>query len=285
MKTPCPRPNWLRSIARPRAAAANRPPSRGRRRGLGVLLVAFLGGWATAWAGDPVLIVADEFPAMEVLAGALTHEAGIASQLVSQSQMPPDLARYSAVVVYLHKELTQPAEDAFIRYTTNGGRLVALHHSISSGKRTNENWFTFLGVDLPKGEATNGGYQWIEPVTYTLVSLATNHFITTNQLVWPEQTTYVPERSSGSSVFPALTLPESEVYLNHRLVGERTVLLGFKYQDARSGRVWMQDRAGWFKPAGKGWVFYFQAGHSAADFRRPAYARLLVNAVLFEPKR
>jgi type 1 glutamine amidotransferase len=46
----------------------------------------------------------------------------------------------------------------------------------------------------------------------------------------------------------------------------------------------MQDRAGWYKPAGKGWVMYFMAGHSVRDLENPAYAQILVNAVAYQPK-
>jgi len=59
-----------------------------------------------------------------------------------------------------------------IGYAQEGGRLIALHHSISSGKRTNEQWFSFLGVDLPKGDVAGGGYIWIEGVTIEVANLA-----------------------------------------------------------------------------------------------------------------
>jgi hypothetical protein len=158
-----------------------------------------------------------------------------------------------------------------------------LHHSISSGKRKNPHWFKFLGVSLSEGDVNQGAYKWIEPVTLDFVNLAPDHFIMTNRVAWPKQITFKPEGASAESVVPGFTLPNSEVYINHTLTEPRTVLMGFKYADARTGKTWMQNRAGWLRRAGRGWIIYFQAGHSAADFKEPAYARILVNAVIWKP--
>ena len=68
-----------------------------------------------------VLIVADEFPAMEVLAERLKSEEGIASKLVDQAHLPASLAGLQAVVVYIHKGLLASAEQAFIEYAEKGG--------------------------------------------------------------------------------------------------------------------------------------------------------------------
>src|SRR3954466_1633700 len=88
-----------------------------------------------------VLIVADEFPAMEVVAAKLKSEEHINSKLISQTNLPASLAPFQAVLVYIHRELSEQAENAFIDYTKAGGKLVVLHHSISSGKRKNPHWF------------------------------------------------------------------------------------------------------------------------------------------------
>ena len=84
-------------------------------------------------------------------------------------------------MIYIAKELGPAAERAFIDYAESGGRLVLLHHSISSGKRQNKDWFRFLGVELPRGPAEEGGYKWIE-VTVHWVNLAPNQFVMTNQV-------------------------------------------------------------------------------------------------------
>jgi hypothetical protein len=228
-----------------------------------------------------VLIVADEFPAMQVLADRLKAGEGLASRIVKQTEMPRDLAPFQAIVVYIHRALNAPAEKAMLAYLNKGGRLVALHHSISSGKRTNENWFATLGVDLPKGDVTNGGYQWIEGVTIEVANLAPDQFVTTNKVRYPDLV--VPGAQAGGMTpapLPGIRLPESEVYLNHVLTGDRTILLALKYTDAKSGRTWLQRTAGWTRPVGQGRLYYFMPGHSVRDFENPAYTRIVMNAVI-----
>jgi hypothetical protein len=242
-------------------------------------LMLLLAGQAAALAGPRVLIVADEFPAMERLAAHLRRDAEADTRVVAQTNLPPALAPFDAVCVYIHGRLLPASERAFVDYAEAGGRLILLHHSISSGKRTNALWFPFLGVELLRADLAAGGYQWIEPAELEVVNLATNHFVTARAVRYPERLAYHSAALGLDGELPAFRLPESEVYLNHRLTGPRTVLLGFRYRDARSGRLWMQDTAGWYKPAGKGWVFYFKPGHGVRDFENPAYAQILVNAV------
>ena len=74
-------------------------------------------------AGD-VLIVADEFPAMETLSARLKSGAGVATTIVKQTEMPDGLPRYQAVIVYIHRSLDEAAEKALIAYANGGGRLI-----------------------------------------------------------------------------------------------------------------------------------------------------------------
>src|SRR5438046_1001865 len=99
-------------------------------------------------AAGEVLIIADEFPAMHLLAEKLQSEAQVSSRVVSQKELPASLTPFDTVVVYIHGALDEKAEEALIGYTKAGGKLVLLHHSISSGKRKNAHWFSFLGVSL-----------------------------------------------------------------------------------------------------------------------------------------
>src|SRR5262249_43112213 len=149
------------------------------------LIVAF-----GALARADVLIVADEFPAMEVLAAKLKADEQIKSEIISQKELPDSLTSYQAVVVYIHKELSEKAEDAFIDYAKSGGRLVLLHHTISSGKRKNLHWFPFLRVSLPEGDLGQGGYKWIEGVTLNVVRLNPSHYITSNKVSYPIRLSY-----------------------------------------------------------------------------------------------
>lgn len=232
--------------------------------------------------GD-ILIVADEFPAMEVLAENLKTEEHINSKLISQKELPENLATFEAVVVYIHKDLSENAENAFIAYALGGGKLVLLHHSVSSGKRKNAHWFSFLGVSLPEGDVAHGGYKWIEGVSLDLVNLNPNHFIMTNKVTYPEHVAYLgPNPSLPHGSLPGFKLNESEVYLNHVLDGNRTLLMGLKFTDEKSGTAYMQAHAGWIKSAGKGTVIYLMPGHTKRDFENPTYSRIVLNAFIYK---
>jgi len=232
-----------------------------------------------------VLIVADEFPAMQVVATKLKSDAHIESTLLSQDKLPPTLTNYEAVVVYIHGALSEKAEDAFIDYTQTGGKLVLLHHSISSGKRKNPHWFKFLGVSLPEGDLSQDGYKWIEGISFELVNLNPNHFIMTNQIRYPEQIAYSTTNVVNSSTLPGFKLAETEVYINHVHTEPRTLLMGLKFTYPTNRITYMQDRAGWLKPAGKGWIIYLMPGHTKHDFESPIYGQIVLNAVTWASHR
>jgi hypothetical protein len=242
---------------------------------------------AAAMAGNAlaeVLIVADEFPVMQAVAERLKAEEHISSQLVAQKDLPASLGSFEAVIVYIHGALSEKAEDAFIAYTKAGGKLVCLHHSISSGKRKNAHWFSFLGVSLPEGPLSSGGYKWTEGVSWELANLNANHFIMTNGVSYPAQVAYSSTNAASTSgSLPGFALNNSEVYLNHVHTEPRTLLMGLKYKDEATGTTYMQDRAGWIKPAGKGWIVYLMPGHRQSDFDNVAYGRIVLNAVIWTP--
>jgi hypothetical protein len=180
--------------------------------------------------------------------------------------------------------LSENAENAFIAYALSGGKLVLLHHSISSGKRKNAHWFSFLGVSLPEGEVAHGGYKWIEGVSLDLVNLNPNHFIMTNKVTYPEHIGYTNANASlPRGDLAGFKLNESEVYLNHVLDPSRTLLMGLKFTDEKSGTVYMQSHAGWIKTAGKGTVIYLMPGHTRRDFENPTYGRIVLNALIYKP--
>ena len=231
-----------------------------------------------------VLIVADEFPAMKIVAGRLKSEENVKGQVISQKELPTNLAAFEAVVVYIHGALSEKAEDAFIDYAKAGGKLVLLHHSISSGKRKNAHWFPFLGVALPEGDLSKGGYKWIEGISFELVNLNANHFIMTNRVSYPARIAYATTNAPGrGDTLPGFQLDETEVYLNHVHTEPHTLLLGLKYADAKTGKTYLQDRAGCIKPAGQGWIIYLMPGHTKKDFQDPAYGRIVLNAIIYKP--
>jgi hypothetical protein len=244
-------------------------------RYLAVLCLALFG--FCAGSGAEVLIVADEFPAMEVLGAKLKGKEKVDSKIISQGDLPASLTNFETVIVYIHGKLEEKTEVALIDYAKSGGKLVVVHHSISSTKRKNAQWFSFLGVELPEGPVEQGGYKWIGDVSWDLANLNSNHFIMTNLVTYPSEINYEKQKLRG------FTLDQSEVYLNHVLTEPRTILMGLKYHDLKTGTVYTAATAGWIKRSGKGWTIYLMPGHSAKDFEDPAYSRIVLNAVIFKP--
>lgn len=266
-----------------------------RRRGIALLAVLLaVAAGPPAGAADPgrVLVVTDELEPMQALAESLRDAAGMSPLLVGQRALPDDWSAFSAVLVYVHRELLPETEDRAIGYTRSGGRLLVLHHSISSGKVANAHWFDFLGIALPGAERSaepaepGGHYAWHDPVALEIVNLAPEHYVTSHGIDWPETTLYASsDRPSLEREYPSFTLEPAEAYVNHHFTDGRrkTVLLGFKYRDDRNGVLFMQDREGWLKPAGDGWIAYLQMGHFAEEWRHPIVTRLVLNAIRWRP--
>lgn len=243
-------------------------------------LLAIILALPAAFAAGQVLIVADEFPAMEVLAAKLKTAEAIDTKLVKQTEIPADLAQFRAMVVYIHGDMKDAAEKAFIGYARNGGRLILLHHSISSGKRRNQYWTPFVGVNLPFGEFESGGYRWIDPVNLDVVNLAPGHYVTSHNIKYDAKIRYTrSDVEGGEKEYDGFHLEETEVYLNHVFLEPHQILLGLKYKDEKTGKTYMQDRAGWYKRAGKGHLYYFMAGHSVKEFQNPVYVQMVVNSI------
>ena len=237
--------------------------------------------WAAAGAAcsaQGVLIVCDEFHAMQVVASQLEADSKVQTRIIGQTEMPPSVAGYRAVLVYLHGELSPAAEHKLMQYANDGGDLILLHHTISSRKRENKDWFNFLHIELPTRPYADGGYAYFDPVTYQVVNLAPGNPLMKG-VMFGERIAFTDPAGGGERMLPGTSFPDTEVYVNHVLTGQRALLLGMKYTDAKTGKVYMQDTAGWMLPTGKGTVFYFMMGHRFEDFQNAAYRRLLSNAV------
>ena len=245
-------------------------------------IIAMLAVALSASGGANVLIVADEIPAMQVLAEGMKRLEGVESRIVRQTDMPAELRAYDAVIVYIHGRLEEGPELALLRYAEESGKLILLHHSISSGKRANKHWLPKLGVELATGEVEAGGYKWIEGVTLEVCNIAPRHAVTSTGVAYPMKAAFTDARGR-QSMRDGFRLEHSEVYINHRLTGKRTTLLGYRYVDAATGKVWTQPTAGWLMRLGKGHVLYFMPGHTEQEFRNPSYLRIVTNAVTWKP--
>jgi hypothetical protein len=132
-------------------------------------------------------------------------------------------------------------------------------------------------VKLPEGEFAAGGYKYIDDARWDLVNLAPKHPILRG-VKFSKTVEY-----TGGKKLPGLPLEDTEIYLNHLLEGPRTPLLGLRYTEPASGRLYLQDTAAWTRPLGKGQVSYFMPGHKKTDFENPAYAQMIANAVALKP--
>ena len=244
---------------------------------------------------NKVLIVQDELPAVNVLSKFLSDEGNLKIEIVTQDSLPAKFSDYKAVIYYIHKNLYESAETAIINYTKNGGKFICLHHSISSGKVNNKYYFDFLGIQLDHAELSPNpvkpgeGYGWFHDgnkgIEYSLVNLNPNNFITSNKVIWNQQVTYKSsDEPSVMRIYPAITLKNTEAYMNHKFTDgrEKTVLCGIKFYDTRNGELFMQDRAVWYKNYGKGIIYYFMPGHSVSDYENRNVAQMILNAINFD---
>jgi len=234
------------------------------------------------WGQDKVLIVCDEMKQMEVLAKFLREEGNYNVQIAEQEDLPDDLSDYRGVFNFVHRPLTEKVEEGLIHYALSGGRLITLHHGISSSKMLNKKWLPFCGVALFRKEREKGGWSVLGNVTAEFVNLRPGHYITSHGVSYKESTTYTPsDLPSTEQACPVLRFRRSEVFLNQHFTDgrQKQVLFGVKGRDPNTGTVYMQDRGGWFQRKGRGLAFYFQMGHATSDFHNRSYCQMLVNCL------
>lgn len=234
-----------------------------------------------------VLIVADEWEPMEALSDLLRTGGDYNVRRVDQSGPDLDLRQFGAVFVYVHTVLQAHIEDALIDYALDGGRLVMLHHTIASAKVANPKWLRFTGIHIAPRD--DPGHPWrVVRGTHTVVNLQPGHYITSHSVPYDRTVVYRPsDVPSVPGAYPALDLHDTEVFLNQHFTDgrEKTVLLGFQVTDPQTGNVITQDRSGWYKSVGKGWLFYLQPGHAASDFRHSGFGQIILNCLDWEPSR
>jgi hypothetical protein len=250
------------------------------------LMAAAPGRAGEAAAARRLLIVADEAKAMQVLAEFLKAEGGYASTIVDPKDLPADFGGYEAVFMYIHGPMQPATERALVGYAQGGGRLVLLHHAVASARLKNPEFLRLVGVHIPPRDDPKLPWRVIEGIPYVFVNLAPRHYVTTHKVTYDRTVEYQSsDAPSAAGQFPALELAGTEVFLNQHFTDgrEKTVLAGFRVVDPKTGAVIMQDRAAWYKPAGRGWVFYFQPGHRAEDFQNRRYAQMILNSLTWKP--
>ncbi len=267
--------------------------------GSALIAGSFIAVRGTSMASPPpapvtkVLIVMDERPQMEILARYFREKGNIESEIVDQKTIPEHWSGFTAVIGYVHGKLEERTELKLIDYTKNGGRFVCLHHMISSGKSKNKYYFDFLGVRMDDIESSRqpavpgGHYAWREGIQQTVVNVSPRHYVTSNGVSWPDKARFAPDGSgNGGPEYPAMTLEDSEAYMNVKFTDgkDKLILLGYKYLDDRNQVLHQQLTEGWIKPSGKGRIIYLQPGHSVHEYQNPAIAQMVLNAITWKPK-
>ena len=235
-----------------------------------------------------VLFVADEWKQLAPLVAFLQAEGGATVEMSDQKDLPEGLAAYQAVFMYIHGPMTPETERALVRYATIGGRLMVLHHGMASARVKNPEWLKMAGIAILPRDDPKTPWRVVAPVTHTLVNLRPDHYITSHNVKYDRKVQYQsPDAAGLRGEFPALDLPETEVFLNQQFTdgSEKTVLFGSMCLDPQTGAAIMQDRGGWYKPAGKGWLFYLQPGHAESDFRNRSFCQIILNCLTWRPER
>lgn len=248
------------------------------------LMAVFIG--SAAAAAEKVAIVADEWPQMEVLAKYLNERGGYEVEMYEQDAVPRDLSEYAGAVEFIHGAMADETGARLMDYANNGGRLIVLHHGVSSKKIETDGWYEFMGMSLDRTPGAEHRYVWIHGVDLTLVNLNPGHYIVRNGVNYSKAVEYRPsDFPSVKKDYPCIEFPDTEVFLNHQFTDgrEKTVLFGFIYTDAETGETHMQDRGGWYKRTGKGWLFYFMPGHTVADLDNPKYPQIIMNCLTWRP--
>ena len=237
---------------------------------------------------NKLLIVADDPDPMKALTKGLHAKGNFEIQYYEQNDLMENLSSYHAIFMYIHGAMTPRTEKILIQYAQNGGRLIILHHGIASARIKNPDWLKLTGIYLAPRNHPSKPWKVLGNTTHTLVNLQPDHYITSHQVKYDRYIEYESSDSpSRPGRFPAIDLKNTEIFLNQQFSDgrEKTVLFGFHCIDPQTGTIYQQDRCGWYKPAGKGWVFYYQPGHQAADFEHPAYLQILHNTLTWQQEK
>lgn len=238
-------------------------------------------------AAEVVVIVHDpksavEAEPMKALAAAwkpLGVDAVVMDQVEYKKRMGG--LKAAAVVNYIHHEFDSAVEEQMIRWTEAGGRLIVLHHGMASGKMKSAKWPGFMGVKILPKDHPQAPWK-VHMGRFHLVNLQPGHFVTTHGVKYEGGgVSYMPSDGPAAEQWvEELVFEDTEIFHNQLFTDgrQKTVLFGIKGETVE-GKLIEQDRGGWMKAAGKGWIFYFQPGHFARDFGNKGYMQVLTNAV------
>lgn len=232
-----------------------------------------------------LLIVADEPEPMRVLIGNLQAK-GCSVAYTDQPELADNLKKYDGVIMYIHDTMNTRTESILVDYTRNGGRLIILHHGIASARMKNPLWQQMTGVYLELNRSKPRRWKVLHNMTYNMVNLNPEHYITSNNVTYPKSIEYESgDYPSRVRTYNMLEFHDTEIFLNQQFTDGRskTILYGLQCRHPEDKTLIRQDRAGWFKSWGRGWIFYFQPGHTVEDFQNAAYCQIIHNCLTWKP--
>lgn len=235
------------------------------------------------------LLVTDDKDQLQTLT-ALLKENGYEVTLRPQKQIGAPISGYDVVFVCVRRSLLDKAETELVNYAKGGGRLVVLYDGLNPAKRQNKKWLDLLGIKLYPREDKKYSRPISDPTRVRMVNLMPEHYITSHKVKYDKTAYTSVDWPDLSGPLLAFDLSKTKVYNNIRSTdgSAKVILLGSKSPIASESlkatkKSLMDKNAGWYKRTGRGWAFYFQLGHSEADFRNPNFAQILLNCLAWQP--
>ncbi|MHA1700260.1 MAG: ThuA domain-containing protein [Promethearchaeota archaeon] len=235
-----------------------------------------------------IIILCDKPPEPQMdLLSAYCIQSGCVSIQCSQKSFLKKLKKIfnpDAIIVYVHEPFNSKIEKKLIDYCIDGGKLIALHHSVASAKLKNKYWLDFMGASIEKDKNSSRSWRVLHDVLIEVVNLLPSSKIMTNRVCYDSDVSF-PDLADllKESLRPAFELGRSEVFINQILDDrvERTLLFGFRYLDPWRGVMVPLKNAGWFLKRGSGSIFYLMGGHKRSDFENENYCQIILNCIVF----
>jgi hypothetical protein len=161
-----------------------------------------------------------------------------------KEELPDSLSSYRAVIVYIHGDIEPSSEQAFIEYAKEWGKLILLHHTIGSSKRKNKVWFPFLNITLPARGLGGWRLQLSRACLLRDCQSCTGNYVTSYKVHYDEKVPYSNLLTGVRELASGIRFADTEVYLNHELKGQRTILLGlsgFREHSANGSTCWKES--------------------------------------------
>ncbi|MBD3351460.1 MAG: hypothetical protein GF364_08230 [Candidatus Lokiarchaeota archaeon] len=191
--------------------------------------------------------------------------------------------------------------NAIKEYCDKGGKLIALHHNVSSMMMRQPEWLEMMKVKIEKGEKAEYPWSVIEGGDLYLTNLAPDSIITTNEIKYKDSVPAINLPIEPNKVVtthelltkdqkqeyhsrekePAILFNKSEYFINHVLLPEpeRTLLFALYFIDEASGREFISNNGGWKMPFGQGTIYYLMPGHSVHDYN-DTYCKIIRNCIM-----